>query len=103
MLVITFEVHSEKRGKREVIERIVETMSWRLKRIAQAIGAEASFLKGEFFANDYIGRHLLLTLTVEDHPKYGEQNRVKAFRPYIGPAPSSAPVAEHHPDEGVPF
>ena len=102
MLVIVFDVHSEKRGRREVTEYITESMSWKLKRIAQAIGAESSFVKGEFFANDYIGRHLLLTLTVEDSPKYGEQNRVKSFKPYIGPAPSSAPVSEHHGDE-IPF
>ena len=100
MIVLTFEVHDEKRGRREVVDYITEAMAWKLKRIAQAIGAESSFLKGEFFANDYIGRHLLLNLTVEENAKYGEQNKIKSYLRYTGAAPS-APVV--HTEENIPF
>lgn len=101
MLVIYFTVHTERRGKIELKEYVVSDMAWKLKRIAQAIGAEAAFLKGEFFAADYVGRNLLLHLTVDETKDFGDQNRIKAYKAYAGAMP--APTQQPQTDEMIPF
>ena len=111
MLVITFKVYSNQSAyaQREVElkEYIVPEMAWKLKRIARAIGAEAAFLKGEFFAADYVGRNLTLTLIVEETADYGDQNRVKAYKPMISMVPQAPPTFQADPsqmkDETIPF
>ena len=105
MIVIYYRVYAP-RGEYEVKDYITETMAWKLKRLAKAIGAEASFLKYEFFAKDYVGRNLTLVLKVEESDEYGDQNRVKAYKPFIGTVPAASAPMSARPqqvDESIPF
>ena len=98
MLVISFDVYAPQ-GVFHLKEYIVKESLWKLKRIAQAVGAEASFAKGEFFAADYVGRNLTLDLIVEESPDFGDQNRIKAYRKSTGstPVPSGNGAEENIP------
>lgn len=79
MVVMHFKVYSNK-GETVLKEYIVGETLFKLKRIAQAIGGEAAFDKGEFVPEDYQGRNLSLELTVEEDPEFGDKNRIKRYQ-----------------------
>lgn len=90
MQKVVWTVYTE-RGDRMLSEYHADgAMLWRYKKLAKALGAEDAFAKGEFDACNFIGENIRLVIEVEEHEKYGEQNRVAAYEAKVT-APAGAP------------
>lgn len=104
MQKIVWDVYTDK-GTRQFTEyHAGGNMLWRYKRLAQALGAEDAFKKGEFDAKNFEGENVQLELTVKESEQYGDQNQVKAYTAKAGP-PKGAPKQPAKPGvnaKGVP-
>ncbi len=98
MLTITFKVYTPTGNTFQLRDYIVMESLWKLKRLAQAVGSEAAFERGEFFASDYTGRNLTLELKVEQSAEFGDQNKIKAYKPAkLGGKPSPFNIGQRDP------
>lgn len=77
-------------------------MTWRLKRLAQALGQEDGFKAGKFDPEAFIGSNVTLTLIVEERDGYDPQNRIKAWSQCSTAAPNSSD-APPEADPDLPF
>lgn len=65
-------------------------MTWKLKRLADALGQSDAFKARKFDPAAWCGHNITLDLDVRDDPKYGEQNQI---RNYIARDTATIPMA----------
>lgn len=112
MLKIVYDVYVGDRTRAFTEYQSASPVSlWRYAKLADALGARAEFKAETFDVSDYIGRNLILELTVQDSEQYGEQNRVKSYgqvgTPKTEPAQtkssSNRPIPSIVHDDDIPF
>lgn len=76
-----------------LIERIVmPEFVWKLKKLATAFGADAEFESDSFDPAKYVNCNCIIVLDIQSNEEYGDQNRVKGFKPKAGGVTRSAPA-----------
>lgn len=112
MLTIEFKVYTASGNSFIMKEYIVPESLGKLKMLAKAIGQEAAFNTGEVNPDDYVGRSVLLATKVEEGDgDYGDQARIKAFKPSratqrtVTPQQSPYNIGQNDPqeDHNIPF
>ncbi|MCC7508618.1 MAG: hypothetical protein IT464_04530 [Planctomycetes bacterium] len=82
MIEFTFLCFDRSLGRIRVWEHVVIPKGlWRLKRIAQAVGAMKAFESGRFSPRQYLGAHLLLELNIRRSPGYAPRNVAVEYLP----------------------
>ena len=84
---------------------------WRLREIAKALGRVGEFDLNQFQLAAEVGIRLQVTLSLEENPKYGPQNRIEAWAPVVGDHAPEQPMnaaftgtPRHVPsDQDIPF
>lgn len=81
MATMKVEVTTESGGKVFVRDWLVNhaKMLWKLKDLAKAVGKLREFDEGSFEPHHAVGVPLIVVLSEEEDPKYGEQNRVAGY------------------------
>ena len=115
MLTVTFKVYNGDK-ERTLKDYIVNPSTlFKLKKLAVALGEGVAFGLGKFDPGDHINANLMLTLAVEESDEYGDQNKIKGYKPLsrqpaARPAPrvpatlpASAPGAFDIADKDIPF
>lgn len=100
MHVITYTVYAGERQVRIVDYIPYPSMTWRLKRLAQALGNEDAFKSGKFDPSECIGSNVIVTLEVQKQDGYDDKNRIKAWSVYSTAPVAVAPAAA---DDDLPF
>jgi hypothetical protein len=79
MLTVAFTIFN---GADEMIlsDYIVAKTTFKLKKIARAVGQLEAFEADTFDVSAFVGHGLVLGLTVETSEKYGDQNRIKDYK-----------------------
>lgn len=105
MIVFSFMVYRDN-TKAIVRDYITESMIWKLKKIAKAIGQLEVFEGGVFRPEDYKGRNLTVTLGVEESEDYGDQNRIRGYQTLqrqTSVASKERAVGTEITDDDIPF
>lgn len=103
MHVITYTVYSGEKSVRVVDYIPYPTMTWRLKRLAQALGQEAQFKAGKFDPEAYIGSNVTVTLEIQSQAGYDDKNRIKAWSAATVTKPSAIAAEALPADDDLPF
>lgn len=91
MLTVTFKVYNGDK-ERTIKDYIVNPSTlFKLKKLAVAIGEGVAFGLGQFDPGDHLNANLLLTLAVEESDEYGDQNKIKGYKP-LSRQPSAKPA-----------
>lgn len=111
MQKITFRVYADN-PTREILltDYVVDPnnnnfAAYRYRKLAEAIGCEKDFKAGTFDAKDHMNAGLSLVIDTEESDKYGEQNRIKGFKPKAFSFKVPDPKAAKHDikDSEIPF
>ena len=77
-LTLTVWKGAEQRQVRDYIA--YPDMTWKLKRLAQALGVEDAFQAGKFDPEEYVGKNVALTLGIQPAKDgYDEKNTVRTY------------------------
>ena len=81
---VTFEVYHDGGVKYVNQDFTAVSMLFMYRKLAKAIGQDEAFKAATFEATNHIGTNLVLSIEVEESDQYGDQNRIKAFKPATG-------------------
>lgn len=85
MIEVKFDVYMPDGGQRTMRDWIVQTMAWKLGKIADAIGETEAFASGQFKSEDYVGRNLELKIEHKpDKRDGGTRAQITGFAPLAG-------------------
>lgn len=96
MQVWSIKVEDENGRKLNINEYVTASAAYKIKMLASAIGKLEDFENQSFQAEDYIGSSFMVELTVEKTDQYGDQNRIKKYKPSQAATPVK-PVAPKGP------
>lgn len=104
MLVVTLRAYN---GDRQtfVTDYIVNPSSlWKLKKVAQALGALQIFKDGTFDLDQHLGQNLTITLGIEEAKgDFAEKNTVKGYKAAAPAGAFHAPKVAAEIDPDIPF
>lgn len=84
MHALTFTVYNGDRAIHVAEYIVYPAFTWKLKKLAVALGAVDTFHAGRFDPADFIGRNLTVTLGIEDGKDgYDEKNKITAYKPKL--------------------
>lgn len=81
MEVWKFKLYGPDSREMMIREYVTSAAVFKIKALAKAFGKLAEFQREEFNAADYINQNLTIELKVETHDEYGDQNRIKSYKP----------------------
>ena len=97
MHALTFTAYNGERTMNVRDYIVYPGFTWKLKRLARALGAEEEFKAGNFDLNEHQGRNLTLKLGIQPAKDgFDERNRVLGYAPKDG-------VPKTEELEGLPF
>jgi hypothetical protein len=91
MAVLTWEVYPDDQRPPVLVKDyvVLPDGTWKIKRLAQALGKEPDFKTGHFQPEDQIGCSILLELRVEQQEGFDDKNAVKAYKPLAKAEPAT--------------
>jgi hypothetical protein len=100
MYEVGFTVYSGEREIQVTDYIVLPKFTWKLKKLAAAVGEEAKFEAESFDPHDLAGRsaNLIVTLGSQKQEGYDEKNVIKAYKKRTAEAVLAPP-----PDDGLPF
>jgi len=102
MYVLTWIVHAPK-GPVTLKDYVpIPDMVWKLRKIARALGRVEDFDAGRFDPARHEGKNLVVSLSIQEDEKYGDQNRIGNYKAREGAAPMAVTVQPEKDDE-IPF
>jgi hypothetical protein len=81
MEVWKFKLYGPDSREMTIREYVTSAAVFKIKALAKAFGKLAEFQREQFNAADYINQNLTIELKVETHDEYGDQNRIKTYKP----------------------
>lgn len=105
MLTVMFTVYAPDGSMCELKEYIVKKTTFKLKRIAQALGQEDLFNSGAFDVANFMGHNITVTLGTQRQEGYDDKNVIRGYKPASATAAKSAAPGADAPqaDDDLPF
>lgn len=111
MLVVHFKAYSPDGHTQNLTEYITNPPKasgrkgniFKLRQIAIALGAYDDFKLAKFDVEDHTGENIIVTLAQEVSAEYGDQNKIKAYKPYERSGVARSIAEEFVDDPTVPF
>jgi|GEM_PF-3281763 hypothetical protein len=109
MIELKFKLYMDDGTERTMKDWIVQTMAWKLGKVADAIGKTDAFASGEFNRKDYIGCNLEVKIEHKpDKRDGGVRAQITGFAPLAGTIntrvqPISASKDATVKDDDIPF
>jgi len=82
---------------------VIPSFVWKLKRIAQAYGAEEEFQAGDFNPRKWVEKSLTVSLEVEKQEGFDERNVIKKYAPRHNGPVALVPAPTTNDKDDLPF